>query len=76
MTSDERRDEIGSSQADPRRTELRPEDEPAPEGDGDDEDVRNMTTDERRRKDPERLDHMPPATGPIALNDEEPTTED
>jgi len=29
---------------------------------------------ERRRKNPERLDHMP--TGPIALNEEEPTTED
>lgn len=78
MTQDELRDEMRHPQGDPRRTGVRPEDEPAPEvpeDDGDD-DVRNMTTDERRRKRPERLDIMPPATGPIALNDEGPKTGD
>ncbi len=75
MTSDELRDELRHPRSDPRRTDLRPEDDPAPEVPEED-DVRRMTADERRRKNPERLDHMPPATGPIALNEHGPKTED
>ncbi len=76
MTSDELRNELRHPQRDPRRTEVRPEDDPSAEASYDGDDVRRMTTGERRRKDPERLDHMPPATGPIALNDDGPATED
>jgi hypothetical protein len=76
MTSDEMREEMGHPQGDLRDTGVRPQDEPAAEVPEGEEDVRRMTTDERRRENPERLDHMTPPTGPIALNDDEPTIED